>query len=1175
MKPLIYKQIEVLKKHLKNTEIDAAKLQAQALIGQGISDTATGLIKALCKHHGQPLETLLKHSVAPEVAIDYSKIDKLSKLDELPPKQGISIVSCCMNRNENLKKALKTWLKLSVDEIIIVDWSSSTPVSETLAGINDSRVKIIRVENESKWILTYGFNVGLRAASFEKIYKLDADIEVSPNFLELNSFIDFEYVRGHWKTALDNDQADQTYVNGSFGCYKKHLLEIGFYNEYIRSYGWDDSDIYSRLSNECGLKRKYLSFDSVVHMTQEQEERLAHQNVSKNKFLGHFESTEYYNMRNKYQTSLYGDWSCKLLSDYEITDVKNNVVSCRRISEDLPIPKQVITDAERYAVIKLTSWFDPELTNVLYLYPEMPFLVKEHFYQGVPFSYTKEIVNNITLNIPAEKGEVLTGNIHDLLMKMQPQPQFEYIRANSLPTSLELECDNVKLWLVTANTDNQEGSANLEGTESRVFITSLFDESKPERLREYLYCIQENCKHFDTLFLFYEKSSGLLYQELKKLLGNTVYWQKIIFCTYQERPTFKFLFDIADKLFPNAIICISNADIAVDESIKKITLDKLDDSFFAISRHEVDINSKKSTGLILNQLGIPNTFSADMWVYSSPRKYKFKSDFPIGTFHCDSFMNYYIDKSGYKLFNPCLDINLYHIHDPVFNSSEEKAIKQKEEIEKKLQEEVNFNNGVYPLKGSKWGMIESYNLETSCTGVVDWFNTLIKIEIHNGNVVQGLAAALIALESFESINCPTSVWLNLQHPINDANTYKLVESFVQFIDSPYLHFGVYHSESKIAKSDELVQLDVSHAQLIETVESLRNRECSDFWGFVNKNYEFNGKFGLDYDPFISALFQVDASDIHTYKLINALQTHQLGYLEAFITQMAPGNSMVAFKSDIECMLKKTSQAATKNNNKIPTISFITSVYKGEEFMRGYLENIAIAALECGGEVIIIDANSPEQEIDVFNQFISDFPEYEVLFTYEKLDHDPGLYNCWELAINKSSAEYVSNANLDDRRSPFQAGVLIEQLNNNPKYSGAASAMRATTARNTPWYKQTENQYWFNKGYRKHIDFDALYIKSEDNIVKSQNIMHCMPIWKKSLHKTYGYFNEEKYGTSADWAFWLECTQNGEVFCLVPQVLSQYYINEQSHNRVNDPNGTKEKRIIADYLNVNQTVFEQQ
>ena len=106
----------------------------------------------------------------------------LSDEDSTPIKEGVSIVSCCMNRNINLCKAIDSWIALPVDEIIVVDWSSDIPVLDSLSHLTDPRVKVIRVENEPNWILTYGFNVGLQFASFSKILKLDADISVSADF---------------------------------------------------------------------------------------------------------------------------------------------------------------------------------------------------------------------------------------------------------------------------------------------------------------------------------------------------------------------------------------------------------------------------------------------------------------------------------------------------------------------------------------------------------------------------------------------------------------------------------------------------------------------------------------------------------------------------------------------------------------------------------------------------------------------------------------------------------------------------------------------------------------------------------------------------------------------------------------------------------------------------------
>lgn len=76
-------------------------------------------------------------------------------------------------------------------------------------------------------------------------------------------------------------------------------------------------------------------------------------------------------------------------------------------------------------------------------------------------------------------------------------------------------------------------------------------------------------------------------------------------------------------------------------------------------------------------------------------------------------------------------------------------------------------------------------------------------------------------------------------------------------------------------------------------------------------------------------------------------------------------------------------------------------------------------------------------------------------------------------------------------------------------------------------------------FLEKVTFDDLHTTSENGDVISRNIIHCMPIWGKSLHDEDGYFNEEKYGASADWAFWLECTKHDKTFCLVPELYSQY------------------------------------
>ena len=73
---------------------------------------------------------------------------------------------------------------------------------------------------------------------------------------------------------------------------------------------------------------------------------------------------------------------------------------------------------------------------------------------------------------------------------------------------------------------------------------------------------------------------------------------------------------------------------------------------------------------------------------------------------------------------------------------------------------------------------------------------------------------------------------------------------------------------------------------------------------------------------------------------------------------------------------------------------------------------------------------------------------------------------------------------------------------------------------------------------------------DNNKVSSHNIPHCCPVWRKSLHNIYGYFDENTFGPYADYEFWLRCMNNNTLFGFIPIITVIYYINQTSHNRRN-------------------------
>ena len=195
--------------------------------------------------------------------------------DSTSLKSGITIVSACMNRNDNLKKCLHSWInKKSVVRIIIVDWSSSKDLKDDLmeSGIHDPRIEVIRVEGKTAWCLTKAFNIGLKIVDTLNTLKLDADIMLEDGFFEHNKIEKSFFRCGNYKIA-NNDLEKR--VNGSFFAPTIALKAVSYYNEEIDTYGWDDSDLYERL--EIILMREDFCLDSISHIEQEERTRLENQ----------------------------------------------------------------------------------------------------------------------------------------------------------------------------------------------------------------------------------------------------------------------------------------------------------------------------------------------------------------------------------------------------------------------------------------------------------------------------------------------------------------------------------------------------------------------------------------------------------------------------------------------------------------------------------------------------------------------------------------------------------------------------------------------------------------------------------------------------------------------------------------------------------------------------------
>jgi len=272
----------------------------------------------------------------------------------------ISIVTACMNREENLLKVMPSWLNSHADEIVIVDWSCSNPLHKTLKseGIDDERIVVYRVDEEDRWVLTHAYNVGLKRASNGKILKLDNDHSITGDFFEKNTLSDFDTRLGSWRLAKSEDQA---YINGAFLIRSEALASVGYFNETITTYGWDDSYLHESLFAN-GAKIGHLCPESIRHIEQEEESRTRFQAINREGRLAAsvgVKTTEFMNRRNMYLSALLPRQTKNTRqATYKVIDNSKHGLHIlkRQTSPHQDIPTTYLEQADRLAFRDFYCW---------------------------------------------------------------------------------------------------------------------------------------------------------------------------------------------------------------------------------------------------------------------------------------------------------------------------------------------------------------------------------------------------------------------------------------------------------------------------------------------------------------------------------------------------------------------------------------------------------------------------------------------------------------------------------------------------------------------------------------------------------------------------------------------------------------------------------------------------
>ncbi len=250
-------------------------------------------------------------------------------------------------------------------------------------------------------------------------------------------------------------------------------------------------------------------------------------------------------------------------------------------------------------------------------------------------------------------------------------------------------------------------------------------------------------------------------------------------------------------------------------------------------------------------------------------------------------------------------------------------------------------------------------------------------------------------------------------------------------------------------------------------------------------------------------------------------------------------------------IDKENKLSTINRRDKYTLTIVTSLYKGEKYIKNFLENIVNQSIFDECELFIVDANSPENEYEIIKQYTNIYPNIRYLRLEEKIS----IYQAWNIAIKESKSEFITNANVDDLHRLDAFELKIQALRQNPETDVVYSDVYYSYLANVPFNIVAKC------GLRTN------FVTANKFNLLSYNSPHNAPMWRRSLHDKIGFFDSQ-YKSCGDYEFWLRAAFSGSLFFKLDEVLVVYYFNPQGMSTNQDsPSKQEDIKVHEIYENI--------
>lgn len=233
----------------------------------------------------------------------------------------------------------------------------------------------------------------------------------------------------------------------------------------------------------------------------------------------------------------------------------------------------------------------------------------------------------------------------------------------------------------------------------------------------------------------------------------------------------------------------------------------------------------------------------------------------------------------------------------------------------------------------------------------------------------------------------------------------------------------------------------------------------------------------------------------------------------------------------------------------PEISVLISLYKSENYLRGFIQNILEQCHFYKSEFIFVAVEPNKKELKILIELCSVNINCILIVSEKRIS----IYEAWNKAIDKSTANLLTNMNVDDLRSPSSLKIQVDFMNKNGNVDVGYQDIL--------FFRDQKSSWNYVEKYNFKTELPEVSVPCLAWL--GINPPHNAPVWRKNLHTLYGQFDFSLV-SAGDYEFWLRTSIEGVRFKKMNQLHVGYYVNPTGMSTKNDSPSAKEEQAIQKY-----------